>query len=144
MTSEKLVKWLQILGNFGLIAGLGLVALQIQQNTDIAKAQMISDDRAVLVALKIAVIGENPAVALSKAMDSPDELTTEDMIVLDNLQMANFYHKSRNEMLSNMGFGVITEQFSNPENGAIATVMEFLRNPYGIAWYEQQKVREGL
>ena len=100
---------------------------------------MISDDRAVVVALKLAVIGENPSIALAKAMDSPDELTTEDMIVLHNLQLANYYHKSRNEMLSNMGFGVITEQFSSPKNGAIATVMEVLGNPYGIAWYEALK-----
>jgi hypothetical protein len=54
MRSDKLVNWLQVLGNFGLIAGLVLVAIQIQQNTDITRAQMISEDRDLAVALKLA------------------------------------------------------------------------------------------
>ena len=136
MNSEKLADWLQVLGNFGLIAGLVLVAVQIQQNTEIAKAQIVSDDKAVQVALKLALIGENPAVTLAKVVESPDELTTKDFLILENLQMANFYHKSRNETLNNMGFATTTEQFSNPENNAIASVFEFLGTPYGIAWWE--------
>jgi hypothetical protein len=136
VNSEKLVNWLQILGNFGLIAGLGLVALQIQQNTDIAKAQMISEDRSIAVALKLAVIGENPAKAVAKAIDSPDQLTTEDMFVLTSLQLANYYHKSRNEMMYNMGFGTGTHQFSTPGNNAVSTINEFLGTPHGIALWE--------
>jgi len=139
MGSEKLVNWLQVLGNFGLIAGLVLVALQIQQNTDITKAQMISEDRGIAVALKLAVIGENPAKAVAKAIDSPDQLTTEDMFVLTSLQLANYYHKSRNEMLYSMGFGTETHQFSTPDNNAVSTVYEFLGTPHGIALWEVWK-----
>ncbi len=136
MNSDKLVNWLQVLGNFGLIAGLGLVALQIQQNTDITKAQMISEDRGIAVALKLAVLGENPAKVVAKAIDTPGELTTEDMIVLTSLQLANYYHKSRNEMLYSMGFGTETHQFSTPELNAVSTVNEFLGTPHGIALWE--------
>ena len=136
MNSDKLVNWLQVLGNFGLIAGLGLVALQIQQNTDITKAQMISEDRGIAVALKLAVLGENPAKVVAKAIDTPEELTTEDMFVLTSLQLANYYHKSRNEMLYSMGFGTGTHQFSTPDNNAVSTVNEFLGTPHGIALWE--------
>ena len=136
MNSEKLVHWLQIIGNFGLIAGLVLVAVQIQQNTEMTKAQMISEDRSIAVALKLAVLGENPAKAVAKAIDSPGKLTTEDMYVLTSLQLANYYHKSRNEMLYSMGFGTGTHQFSTPNNNAVSTINEFLGTPHGIALWE--------
>ncbi len=139
MRSDKLVNWLQVLGNFGLIAGLGLVAIQIQQNTDITKAQMISEDRDLAVTLKLAQLGENPAKVVAKSIDSPDQLTTEDMVILSSLHLANYYHKSRNEMLHSMGFGVETQQFATPSNNAIATVNEFIGTPYGIALWEMWK-----
>ena len=66
------------------------MAVQIQQNTDITKAQMISEDRAIAVALKLAVLGENPAASVAKSIDSPEDLTTEDMYVLNSLQLANY------------------------------------------------------
>lgn len=143
MNSEKLVHWLQIIGNFGLIVGLVLVAVQIQQNTEMTKAQMISEDRGIAVALKLAVLGENPAKAVAKAIDSPGQLTTEDMFVLTSLQLANYYHKSRNEMLYSMGFGTGTHQFSTPDNNAVSTIHEFLGTPHGIALWEIWKDLEG-
>jgi hypothetical protein len=142
MGSEKIVHWLQIIGNFGLIAGLGLVAVQIQQNTEITKAQMISEDRGIAVALKLAVLGENPAKAVAKAIDAPSQLTTEDMFVLTSLQLANYYHKSRNEMLYSMGFGTGTHQFSTPDNNAVSSINEFLGTPHGIALWETWKEGE--
>jgi hypothetical protein len=143
VNSEKLVHWLQIIGNFGLIAGLVLVAVQIQQNTEMTKAQMISEDRGIAVALKLAVLGENPAKAVAKAIDSPGQLTTEDMFVLTSLQLANYYHKSRNEMLYSMGFGTGTHQFSTPDNNAVSTINEFLGTPHGIALWEIWKDEGG-
>ena len=139
MRSDKLVNWLQVLGNFGLIAGLVLVAIQIQQNTDITRAQMISEDRDLAVALKLAQLGENPAKAVAKSIDSPDQLTTEDMLILSSLHLANYYHKSRNEMLHSMGFGVETQQFASRHNNAISTVNEYIGTPYGVALWEVWK-----
>jgi hypothetical protein len=61
--SGKLANWLQILANLGLIAGLVLVAVQIKQNTDTTKAQMISDGLAHYSNLFLAVAGEKAATA---------------------------------------------------------------------------------
>lgn len=139
MRSDKLVNWLQVIGNFGLIAGLGLVAIQIQQNTDITRAQMISEDRDLAIALKLAQLGENPAEVVAKSIDSPDQLTTEDMVILSSLHLANYYHKSRNEMLHSMGFGVEIQKFAAQHNNAISTVNEFIGTPYGLALWETWK-----
>ena len=136
MDSTKLVNWLQILGNFGLIAGLVLVAAQIQQNSEITEAQMVSEDRALAVTLRLAVLGENPAMVMAKAIDSPGELTTEDMFVLQAFEAANYYHKSRNEMLHRVGFGTNLTGYSNPEGNAVGALNEYLGTPHGIASFD--------
>ncbi len=43
MKSERLNSWLQIASNFGLIFGLVLVAVQIQQTRDLTRLQMKLD-----------------------------------------------------------------------------------------------------
>jgi hypothetical protein len=40
MITDKLTRWLTLLANLAVLAGIILVAIQIQQNTDITKAQM--------------------------------------------------------------------------------------------------------
>ena len=41
--AAKLATWLQVFGNFGLILGLVLVAIQIKQSSDLARVQMGHD-----------------------------------------------------------------------------------------------------
>jgi hypothetical protein len=136
--SGKLSNWLQIQGNVGLIAGLVLVAVQIQENTDATKAQMASEGFATNVALKLAVVGENASSALSKAIDRPDALTTEEMVVLTNLQEANFLVRARNEWIDDLGYGVST-LLNTAEGNAAATVWEYLDTPFGLAWWQEVK-----
>lgn len=83
MTSEKLGRWLTLAANFGVIAGLILVAVQINQNTQITKAQMANDYFLADMALELAMMGENPAAAWNRAVYAPDQLSSEDAVVLD-------------------------------------------------------------
>lgn len=139
MNSEKVMGWLQVIGNFGLLAGLILVAIQIQQNTEITKAQMVSDGRAMGMALKLAVIGDDAASAVAKSIDAPETLTTKDLVVLDELQFANYYHKSRDEFVYSLGYGIDYSTMSVPEGNARATAGQYLSSRYGLAWWEQVK-----
>lgn len=98
---------------------------------------MLSEDRNMAIAIKLAAVGENPAKAVTKAMDTPEQLTNEDMYVLTSLQLANYYHKSRNEMLFGMVFGTDTHLFSTPETNAVSTIHEILGTPHGFALWEE-------
>jgi len=135
MTTDRFASWIQIVGNFGLLAGLVLVGVQIQQNTTAVKAQMLSDQMAASIALRLTIAGENPAVAMSKAIDAPDELTTEELVVLQNIQLANYLYRARNELSLSLGVG---SPFSI-ETGAEASAAEFFGTPYGLAWWEMNK-----
>ncbi len=83
MNSDRLGRWLTLAANIGVIAGLILVAVQINQNTAITKAQMANDYFIADMALELAMMGENPADSFHKAVYTPDEVTTADAVVLD-------------------------------------------------------------
>jgi hypothetical protein len=81
--SEELGRWLTLGANIGVIAGLIMVAVQINQETAITKAQMENDYYIADMALELAMMGENPADSFNKAVYAPDDITTADAAVLD-------------------------------------------------------------
>jgi hypothetical protein len=68
-SSNKLTDWLQIGANLGIIAGLLLVILQMNQSADLLETQLIYVESERQLNLETAVIGENAAAALMKASD---------------------------------------------------------------------------
>ena len=83
MNSDQIGRWLTLAANLGVIAGLILVAVQINQNTAITKAQIANDYYIADMTLELAMMGENPADSFNKALYAPDEITTADAVVLD-------------------------------------------------------------
>jgi hypothetical protein len=72
-----------MLVNLSVLAGIVLVAIQIQQNTDITKAQMANEYYLLDAQLELTMMGESPAQSLEKAIYFPDELNQEDAVILD-------------------------------------------------------------
>ena len=83
MQLEKTSHWLMIIGNFGLFIGVVLVVFQINQNSELTREQLnysIWTDR---MNVQLAMMGENPAAAVAKALEAPSEITVEESKVLD-------------------------------------------------------------
>jgi hypothetical protein len=83
MDAGLLNSWLGIVANLGVVVGLVLVALQIRQNTQITKAQVANDWFLADMQLELAMMGENPAFAWTKAIVAPDDLDPHEAAVLD-------------------------------------------------------------
>ena len=83
MITDKLNRWFTMLVNLSVLAGIVLVAVQIQQNTDITKAQMANEYYLLDAQLELTMMGESPAQSLEKAIYFPDELNKEDAVILD-------------------------------------------------------------
>ena len=83
MITDKLNRWFTMLVNLSVLAGIVLVAIQIQQNTDITKAQMANEYYLLDAQLELTMMGESPAQSLEKAIYFPDELNQEDAVILD-------------------------------------------------------------
>ena len=83
MITDKLNRWFTMFVNLSVLAGIVLVAVQIQQNTDITKAQMANEYYLLDAQLELTMMGESPAQSLEKAIYFPDELNQEDAVILD-------------------------------------------------------------
>lgn len=77
--ATKVAAWLQVLGNFGLILGLVLVAVQIKQGSDLARVQMGHDAWLLNSEEQYALMGENPQAVLAKIWLDSEFLTDEEL-----------------------------------------------------------------
>jgi hypothetical protein len=105
MNSSRVGNWLQIIGNLGLVIGLVLVAVQIKQNNDLAKAQLLSDGWLAVMQRQTALFGENPAASIARGSVTPDQLTDEDLVVLDAVSVSEWILGLRLTTLDAAGYG---------------------------------------
>lgn len=129
MQVSKVGNWLQIIGNFGLIAGLVMVAVQIKQNTEIAQAQLISESYRTAMEVPLGLMGENPAKAWSKAIHTPEELTNEDLVVLDANLLKGWLELSRIEILVDSGYA------GGVDAPAQLYAWDYLGHTFGSNWW---------
>ena len=83
MNITSLGNWLQTIGTIGLLIGVVLVIVQINQNSQLVREQIYQQRLSDRYAWRHAMLGENPAVALEKAILKPTEVTLADHIVID-------------------------------------------------------------
>jgi hypothetical protein len=129
--------WLSIAANIGIVAGLVLVAFQINQESEIAATTLESELYANRVGYGEMVVGEHLAESLANAIYSPTSLSERDKVVLVHLYAAELVKTSRVEVLLQPG-----------ETAPISNVVRWaeliLSNPYGRAWWDFQRSRNLL
>ncbi len=133
MDSEKFNRWLTLAANVGVIAGLVLVAIQINQNTQITKVQIANDYFLADMALELAMMGEEPAVSWNKAVYTPDDLTTVDAVILDRYFNYGLVQVLRLQEMDKMGMA--------PQGWEerVDYLGWHLGNEVGRRWWEQVK-----
>jgi hypothetical protein len=94
--SEKLANWLSIAGNFGLLIGLVLVAVQIYQSNKLARAEMVSRNFEYSMQHGMTMMGENAAEVWRKAALDPQSLSDDD--IARALFMFDFFWNLHNRM----------------------------------------------
>jgi len=83
MLTDTVNRWLTLSANVGVIAGLILVAVQINQNTKFTKAQIVNDYYMADMNLELAMMGDDPVVSWTKAVYTPNQLNHVDAAILD-------------------------------------------------------------
>ncbi len=133
MGTSKLNEWLQILASLGVLAGLILVAYELQQNTSVAKAEHSRD--AFYAWLEIANIemqGDLGRVVI-KSYEEPDRLTPEDLYKLNawliSIMSLYAYGQDANELGVAVRFSVIDDWYAEYLFGS----------KYSRHWFERNK-----
>jgi len=133
MELRKLNDWLQLAAALGVIAGLVLVATEIQQNADLTRAQLNSDSLTSWEQLARSMQQEPLARALVKAEESPLELTLEEQVILAGFYNEQFLATLIRE-LTLMRRGVYEDEL---DIYAAAFARRVLSNEFGRAWWEE-------
>ncbi len=92
MKSERINSWLQIATNLGLIAGLVLVAVQIQQTRDLTRLQMQLDLLAASQQMEQGLLGEEPGIAWAKSIRDPTSLSDAEVKSIDSYLINQLNH----------------------------------------------------
>lgn len=124
--------WFVILGNGGLIFSLILLAFQISQSADLTAKQMRHESMMGLRDMYLHVAGENPADAMAKAVESPQNLTTKELLELDKLAKAHAYHVIRLSELERDGIDV----GGRAVDRARVFAWDIIRNRWGVEWWK--------
>ncbi len=75
MDSNKLANWLQVVASIGLLGGLVLVGLQINQNSKLLLVQFTYEESRRYSEIEAAMLGEDPAAVWEKSLIEPAKLT---------------------------------------------------------------------
>ena len=137
MDWTKTNRRLSLLANLGVIAGLILVAVQIRQNTAITRAQIANDYFLADMQLELAMMGESPASSWIKAVYAPEELTQEDVAVLDRYFNYGIVQIQRLERMSQVGLA------DDSWKDQINYLRWHLGNETGRRWWAQYRADAG-
>jgi hypothetical protein len=128
---------LSILANVGVLAGLILVAIQINQGSRVAKAQLENDYFLADMQLELAMMGDAPIASWIKAVYAPDEITQHDVAVLDRYFNFGVVQIRRMRQMQQLGLAderVLTQHLSY--------LKWHLGNEVGRRWLAQYKAAD--
>lgn len=132
MGNSKLVNWLQVSANIGIVLGLVLVGLQIKQSSDLAKIELLYEESNRFVELETKIVGENAAAVWAKSIDEPENLTLAEVRIVEALLWSFVEQLRGTYRLAELGLIEEDDWRSRVEN----EVTFYLSDPYSRAWWK--------
>jgi hypothetical protein len=135
MALRNLNNWIQIATNLSILAGLILVIVQIQQNTEAIHTQILTQDHQSEIELEQNMLGENPAVIWAKSIESPKSLNLAEQRVLEAYLWSQ---------LERWRFAYEMAELGNAppdkwKEGVERQAAFFLGSGYGLAWWKSTR-----
>lgn len=131
--SDRLSRWLTVGANVGILAGLILVAVQIDQNSELVRMQLVNDGNLASNELWGSIAGEEPLEAIAKSIENPEELTFAEYLVVDSFLFSNMNLLYRNYELAREGIFEEDEWQASVETLA----PYFIANKFGRIWWRE-------
>ncbi len=134
MNLAKNTSWLNILANVALLAGMLLVAYEINQNSQLARVALVNEGNVASNQFWANVMGENPAHVISMAVECPEAMSYSDYIAMDAYLFTGMNFLYRNYELAKEGI------FTEEDWQALVEVYTgwYLGNPFGGAWWDEE------
>ena len=134
MDLAKPVSWLSIVANVGLLAGMGLVAYEINQNSQLTRMALVAEGNVASNEFWANLMGETPADVIGMAVECPEAMTYSDFIAMDAYLFTGMNFLYRNFELAQEGIFTV-EDWQESVEGYAAW---YLGNPFGQAWWDEE------
>ncbi len=123
--------------SLGVLAGIILLAYEINQATLTTRAEIISSHQDRWVKIDLSWQDREFAAAWAKAMEDPNELTVTEMIQLNGFMWSYFDHIDTNRLL--WALGVLDDRSQTPEEIISINAYIFFGNKFSQAWLEENR-----
>jgi hypothetical protein len=130
MDTEKLSQWLLVVSHIGILAGLVMVGIQINQDSELTRLQMFSDVTSSRIQLHEALLGDNPAPVVMKSLTHPEELTLEELRIMDAYLLMSVNEARRKTVLSREGLRVDAVEEEN-------LLIFYFGNRFAQEWWKE-------
>jgi len=137
--TDKLSSWLQIGANVGILGGLILVGLQLQQNSEILQAQMMSAESRSVIDQEMHITGEQGAAAWVAAMSDPTNVSAEHHRIMEAIFWSAVESWRHIEELANSGLADV-----DPRSRVADEAPWYFGNTYGRAWWTVRREDSAL
>lgn len=134
MKSSKLSDWLQVIGSFGILAGLILVTLQMKQSTALVRAELRSNADDAWINIDASKQSETFSQVLAKSIVEPQNLTTAEILELDGYLFTYMDQLVRDRALYRLG---ISDE--PPEILVRGSLQDYFGNKFARAWWAETK-----
>ena len=130
---QSIEKYIHVVTLVSVAVGLALIIWELQQVKTLTRAQLSSDYVTAMNEVHGSVSGENLAKALAKACTSPEDLSLEEALIVENYYYALLNLVARLALLADRD-GIYAEGYWREQIGFLRP---FLGSPYGRAWFLQ-------
>ena len=137
MQSEHLNHWISIGANIGVLIGLLLVAIEINQANTTARAEMGTSFQDRWVEIDVSWQDAEFAETWAKSLTHPDQLTTSEMLQLNGFMWTFVDHLGNYKMMWDLG--IFEPPQETYEQSVIDVADIFFGSRFGRAWYEENK-----
>jgi hypothetical protein len=131
MNYGKLGNWLQISANIGIVFGLVLVGVQLKQNSNLMKTQLLYEESYRATELESRVVGENAAEVWARSISDAKSLSLADQRIMEALLWSFTEQLRASRMLADLGL-LDDEEWRARVDSDTAF---YLANEYGVAWW---------
>ena len=131
MNYAKLSNWLQVSANIGIVFGLLLVGVQLKQNSDLLKTQLLYEESYRAIELETKVIGENAAGVWAKSITDAKSMSLEEQRIMEAILWSFVEQLRGTRMLAELGL-LDKEEWKERVNSDAAF---YLANEFGAAWW---------
>jgi len=134
MKIENISTWLQITANAGIIGGLVLVGFQLNQNSEILQAQMMSAESRSVIDQEMQIVGEQGAAAWVAAMSDPTNVSPEQHRIMEAIFWSAVESWRHIEELHRLDLADV-----DPRNRVSDEAPWYFGNTYGRAWWNTRR-----